>query len=285
MGASKIEGLGDPATSVRVRAFGAILVIEASGRSSEIERRPLRSGRATVDLMFVSEGTFAYLDGGIWRTSSGPLLVAPSGLPQRVRFTDAWKAVVARIPREALLPFVPTMKDEVGIHSVLSIPERSMESFLTRSVHREEGISPGDGRTIGHTVIEMAGTLLRGRQGIASPRGTPQAMLRDRALAVIAEKYADLILEPIGVARELGVSLRHLQSIFAEAGTAVASEIRRERARVARSILQDSRFDDLSVTEVARQSGFGSTASFRRSLKSLYRLSPHEFRAGRPDTR
>jgi transcriptional regulator GlxA family with amidase domain len=86
---------------------------------------------------------------------------------------------------------------------------------------------------------------------------------------------------PAAVAREAGASLRHLQTVFAEAGTTVAGEIRRERARLARSALQDPRLDEMSVEELGLRSGFGSSVTMRRALDEIYRLSPRELRRSR----
>ncbi|MBN9612358.1 MAG: hypothetical protein J0H64_02635, partial [Actinobacteria bacterium] len=44
--------------SARVRAFGAIMVIDASGPASEFERRPLRPDLPTIDLIFMQQGGF-----------------------------------------------------------------------------------------------------------------------------------------------------------------------------------------------------------------------------------
>lgn len=272
---------GDLGMSAKVRAFGPVLVIEASGSGSEFERRPVRPGLPTIDVIFVGAGEFAYLEGGTWHASQGPLMVAPSGLPHRVRFTSEWRFLVARIPRDALLPFVPGLTDTVGIYDELTIPERAMEAFLAQSVQSEDEISAGDGLTVGRMVLEMAGAMLRSRQGEAWQLGTPQAVLRGRACAIIAAEHADSGLDPARVAGGVGVSLRHLQTLFADTGSSVAGEIRRERARVARAMLQDSRFDDLSVEQVAGRAGFGSSVSLRRSLDVLYQLSPKELRQRR----
>lgn len=272
---------GDLGMSAKVRSFGPILVIEATGTGSEFERRPLRPGLPTIDIIFVAQGEFAYLEGGTWLTSRGPLMVAPSGLPHRVRFTGPWKFVVARVPREALLPFVPGLADEVGVYADLTIAERAMEAFLEQSVRSEDEASPSDDQTVGRMALEMAGALVRARQGKTWTSGTPQAVVRGRAFSVIAEGYADPGLDPAGVSRGAGVSLRHLQSLFADTGSSVAAEIRRERARVARAMLQDSRFDELSVDQVAEQSGFGSSVSLRRALEVFYQLTPKELRQRR----
>lgn len=264
--------------AARVRAFGAILVIAVSGSGSEFERRPLRPGLPTVDIIFVQKGEFSYQEAGIWITSSGPLMIAPSGLPNRVRFNSEWKFVVARVPRQALLPFVPMLTDEVRVFSELSVPEKAMEAFLEQSVESEQEVSPGDSSTVDRMVLEMVGAVVRGRQSGRLLQGSPHAVLLDRVMFQINAHSSDSQLDPARLAREAGVSLRHLQAVFSEAGTSVAGEIRRDRARIARSTLQDARFDELTVEEVALQSGFGSSVSMRRALDEIYRLNPRELR-------
>lgn len=272
---------GDLGMNARVRAFGSVLVIGVHGVSSDFERRPLKPGLPTIDIIFMRESEVAYLENGRWISTRGPLMVAPSGLPNRARTNGAWEFVVARIPREALLPFVPMLSDEVHIYEELTVPEKAMEAFLLQSVASEQKVSPGDSHTVDRMVLEMAGTMLRGRQGEDLRPGSPYAVLRDRAMAAIAERSSDSQFDPSRLAADTGVSLRHLQTVFSEAGTSVAGEIRRERARVARSTLQDPRFDALSIEVVALRSGFGSSVSMRRALQDIYRLNSRELRNGR----
>ncbi len=170
------------------------------------------------------------------------------------------------------------LTDEVRIFDELSVPEKAMEAFLQQSVESEQEVSPGDSNTVDRMVLEMVGTVMRGRQGENLPQGSRHAALLDRVMLKIDKHSSDSQLDPSKLAREVGVSLRHLQAVFAQAETSVAGEIRRERARIARSTLQDSRFDDLSLEEVARGAGFGSSVSMRRALVDIYKLSPRELR-------
>lgn len=279
-----VKGVGGaPAVNARVRAFGAILVIEAWGSGSEIERRPLRPGLPTIDIIFIERGEFEYLEGGSWRSGLGSLLIAPSGLPHRARFLGEWRFLVARVPREALLPYVPTLEDSVGIFSDLTMPERAMRAFLTQAVGDDLAVSESESRTVDRQVLDMAGTLVLGRQGRSLPPGTPRAVLRQRSLSLIADRSGDVRFTPDALAAEVNSSLRRLQEAFAEVESTVASEIRRERARVARSLLQDPRFDGLDVGAVAARAGFGSIVSLRRALSEMYGLSPRELRNSRAD--
>ena len=272
---------GELGMQARVTAFGMLMVIEAWGTGGEIERRPLRPGLPTIDIIFVREGTFEYLDGSSWATSQGPLMIAPSGLPHRVRFIGPWRFDVVRIPREALLAYVPMLADEVSIFRELTVSERAMQAFLQQAISERELVSEQESRTVDRLLLDMAGTLVLGRQGGPEQTGTPRAVLRERALRDIAERRGDPQLSSQSVADEVGVSLRRLQSVFAEANSSVAGEIRRERARVARSMLQDARFDALGLSDLAAQVGFGSPASMRRALGDIYGLGPRELRVGR----
>lgn len=281
---SGVRGVGgELGMQATVRAFGAILVIQAWGTGSEVERRELRPGLPTLDVIFVEQGEFEYLDGTMWKRSRGPLMVAPSGLPQRVRFIGEWRFIVARIPREAMLPYVPLLADTVGIYSDLTVPERAMQAFLTHAVASGQEVSEGESRTVDRLVLDMAGALVAGRQGAGRQPGTPHSLLRDRALAVIAEQSSDPRLAPAGVAAEVGSSLRHLQAVFAEVGTSVAGEIRRTRARTARVLLQDGGSAGLDIATIAVRAGFGSSASMRRVLEELYGAGPRELRSGQAE--
>lgn len=282
LGYEGVRGVDGPlGMTAKARAFGPVLIVEAEGTGSEFERRPIRPDLPTIDLLFVQQGEFEYLDGGVWCASRGPLMIAPSGLPNRVRLAGPWRFVVARIPRQALLVHTPTLDDRVSIHEELTLSERSLAVLLSQSVRSEQEASEADARLIARTVLEMAGAVLRHRQGGGWELEDRQAGIRDRALALIRSDGADPRLDPERIASGVGVSLRYLQEIFAAGGSSVAAELRKERARVARSLLQDPGFGGLGATEIALRAGFGSSASMRRALAVFYRLGPAELRARR----
>jgi AraC family transcriptional regulator of adaptative response / DNA-3-methyladenine glycosylase II len=80
-------------------------------------------------------------------------------------------------------------------------------------------------------------------------------------------------------ARSLGVSARHLRRLFTTHVGATADQIARSsRAHFARRLLDDT---DLSVTEIAFASGFGSVRQLNRSCHEIFRASPRELRTRR----
>lgn len=77
----------------------------------------------------------------------------------------------------------------------------------------------------------------------------------------------------------LGVSARHLRRLFAEHVGATPGQVARSRrAHFARRLLDDT---DLTVTEVAFASGYGSVRQLNRACKDVFRATPVELRARR----
>jgi AraC family transcriptional regulator, regulatory protein of adaptative response / DNA-3-methyladenine glycosylase II len=81
------------------------------------------------------------------------------------------------------------------------------------------------------------------------------------------------------LARRLGVSSRHLRRLFLDhLGVTPDGLARSARVHFARRLLDDT---DLTVTEVAFASGFGSLRQFNRACQDIFRDSPRALRARR----
>lgn len=77
----------------------------------------------------------------------------------------------------------------------------------------------------------------------------------------------------------LGLSARHLRRLFQEqVGVTPAQLARSSRAHFARRLLDDT---DLSITDIAFASGFGSLRQFNRTVGEIFRATPRELRARR----
>ena len=99
-----------------------------------------------------------------------------------------------------------------------------------------------------------------------------------RAVHLIGDGALDARTEADLGAR-LGVSARHLRRLFAEhVGTTPDQLARSRRAHFARRLLDDT---DLTVTDIAWASGFGSLRQLNRACQAIFRASPSELRARR----
>lgn len=106
-----------------------------------------------------------------------------------------------------------------------------------------------------------------------------RAQLRRRAIEEIALRHRDPELSPTGLAKVLGVSLRHLQRGFERSGTTVAEQIGRHRTESAALLLTAPGGGALTVSEIARATGFGSTYELRSAFRNRFGLSPSDYRA------
>src|SRR5688572_4946269 len=107
---------------------------------------------------------------------------------------------------------------------------------------------------------------------------TPGPELVCRAVHLIGEGALDTCTED-DLARRLGVSARHLRRLFAEhVGTTPDQLARSNRTHFARRLLDDT---DLTVTDIAWASGFGSLRQLHRACRDIFRASPTELRARR----
>lgn len=266
-----------------VLPLGPVFVIAASGDPTEVERRPLQPGMPTIDFVFVEQGTFTYLENGVWLESSDPLLVAPSGLPLRVRFLTPWKFLVARIHRDALLPFLPRLPEGSSVYEQLTLPERAMRGYLAELSAVQVKVSAGDAATASRVTVEMAGALLRNRFSLLSaPAQKGAGDLWGDAVGVIARECRHHGFNAAALAASLGCSVRQLQLAFSKRQTSVAAELRRERGRIARSLLQNPEHDALSSSEVAASAGFGSASTMYRALLELYGVTQQDLRKRAP---
>lgn len=268
----------------RERASGAVQMLSISGTSTELviettSTRPDHSVFAFVE----TEAMWSKLDGEPWVQTGGGLIIAPYGIDRRLRWAGPWRLTAAIVPRAAIASFVPALPPDATVYPDRRLLDTSMQQFIGNLLEVEGKASAIEQYAIEQLVMEMSGALLLDRLGVVTGQGSPHDVLRDRAVAVIAQQCGDPSLNPARVAYEVQSSLRQLQLVFSKAGNTVAGEIRRQRARLAHSLLTDSRYDVLSIEQISQRSGFHSPMSLRRALDEAYQTTPRALRAGRPN--
>ena len=99
-----------------------------------------------------------------------------------------------------------------------------------------------------------------------------------RVHGFIDQNLGDPRLSPKTVAAAHHVSLRHLQQLFADAGTAPATWIRRRRLERCRYALTDPRERHRPIHVIAARWGFADHAHFSRLFRATYGASPSQYR-------
>ena len=266
----------------RERTPGDVILMTMRGSSNEIAIDTQATHPEHAVFAFIeAEALWSRLHDEPWLQIEDGMVIAAPGLKRGLRCQGFWSATVAFIPRTAMASFVSTLPADAELFPERRLLDRAMQDFVEGLLDADERATAIERYAVEQLVLEMGGAILLDRVGAVSGQGSPRAVLRDRAIAVIAQQCGDPSLTPTQVAREVQSSLRQLQLVFAEAENSVAGEIRRQRARLARSLLIDSRYDVLSIEQIAQRAGFQSPMSLRRALDEAYRATPRALRARR----
>jgi len=267
VGAHEFHGaVGASRIKARELLCGSVTIWDISAEAAEFDMRPNADHADHLTFAFVEHGTvMSKKVGEPWLTIDTSLVIAPAGVDRRIRFDVPTRILSVRVPSAELAGFVTDLPNAPTVHHELRMLDRGLLGFLTALMGTKQQGSAISKYAIEHLVLEMCGAILLDRMGAVWTQGSPGTALRDRALAVIAQQCEDMTLTPDRVARAVQSSLRQLQSVFADAGTT----------------LTNSRFDVLTIEQVALRSGFANPMGMRRALRNVYGTGPSELRRSR----
>ena len=104
----------------------------------------------------------------------------------------------------------------------------------------------------------------------------------DRARARILARHIDPDFDVSTLAREMHLSHRQVQRLFAAEGSTAADELRRLRIGVARELLDSDGGRSMRISEIARRAGFRDRPALRRALAAVGAAAPRAARTVRP---
>ena len=182
--------------------------------------------------------------------------------------------LVATLPRQTVKEFGGIVPDGVGAFGsgVLRDPSLSFLLGITAAAEREPIPAEQPAAIVGQL---MAGLFLEERGYRMDSSGLVLGLWA-KAQALIRAQSADRDLNPVLVARQLNVSVRHLQRAFAAHGETVADAIRNRRLEEAVRAIERS---SAPFSVIAERAGFSTVAELRRALRSVYGTTPTDLRA------
>lgn len=126
--------------------------------------------------------------------------------------------------------------------------------------------------------LDLVAASIAERLARDTPKPLHSTMLVHRAKAYIEANLGDPTLDPNQLAGAVGVSLRQLQKLFHERGRHISDWIWQRRLEVAAKRLADPGFSHVQIGNLAYGCGFLHQSHFSRRFKSLYGMSPSEYR-------
>jgi AraC-like DNA-binding protein len=205
--------------------------------------------------------------------------VTPDNLSKRslvVRFRK--EALSARVGRPELVPCAVLRRDQ-PIARILS-------SYLMNGFEVADGFTPEAAALFEEHAVDLLAQALR--ESWAEQPEPSQAWregLFVRACRLIKLRFGDPALVPEALARELGVSSRLLQRIFAERGETVMKRVFAERIGRAAELLCAADAAHRSVTDIAFACGFSDSSHFGRVFATQKAMTPTEWRRRGPEPR
>ncbi|MCE0765770.1 AraC family transcriptional regulator [Pseudonocardia kujensis] len=236
-------------------------------------------GRQDFLLCLVTQGYAEVTqDGRTCRLRDGAVTVLDCDRPFEFRLPHDFEQVVVRVPRERMLARLP--ESTLAGTTACAVPGRSgIGGMLSQFVQQVPRLDPASVRRsspvlVGSTLDLLVEALTAGP---AVTGTTQQARLRDlqRAKAALREGLHDAERSMTQVCRELGMSQRHLQTLFAEAGTTPSAWLVRERIGRAGQLLRTT---DLTAEDIARRCGFRDYSHFHRTFRRQVGMTPGAFR-------
>ncbi len=262
--------------------LGAVALYEIEAAFAQLDVSRDDTIDAALDLVFVEHGRLTIeSEFGALRVDAGMIAAAPTWIAHHLEVAEHTAGLVVRLDRTAVDTVLPQPIQRPLVLEQQTALRRAVRAFAREVLLIDDDVSAIESYGTQQLLVEMAGVLLLDTFGVGLSKGTPTAALRDRAIAYIAQTRANNDLTARDIARGVQVSLRRLQAAFAETGSSVSSELRRQRAQLAHDLLVDSRYDVLSIDDIAMQSGFGTSVSLRRALRTTFGVGPSRLRAGR----
>ena len=269
------------------REFGGAVVAEMNASSYSVSRTWADIKRMPGDSLYISQqvrgpGALHTGNGRVHMVSNGTLVVSHSdlpcsGIPQR---SDGFHFRAIKIPvagNELLA---------AGARSLLAepLPQQShmttlIEACFAAIVVQQAGPAGADA-AIRH--IAQLALLARGR--VAAGSRESRSALRHgylhEALRLIAQSLVRPDLSPGKIAQTLNISLRQLHLLFEPTGMSFSRTVLTMRLAEARRQLESVPLRP--VTEIALACGFDSLATFYRTFRRAYGMTPGDVREVQP---
>lgn len=264
--------------------FGDLHVSAIDAELHTVDRTPAMihsDGNNDFLLCMVAEGFVEVHQGG--RTSTlneGSFGLLDCSKPFRYDCPSRFRQVVVRAPHNLVASRMADQTISAAIGRAIpstSGPGRIVASVLTEIASREADMSAGAALAFSSSAIDMLAVAIGEIAIPANP--TAAAHLRDFATAkqALATNLHDPDYSLVDVAREIGMSTRYIQTLFAKAGTTPRTWLHHVRLDRARNLLLTT---DRTIADVAFHSGFRDVSHFSRSFRARFGTSPGNYRTG-----
>ena len=270
-------------TLVATTTFGEMFATRIRSRHLHAERSPDRLDdpyAGYAQLGFVLSGSMRIEQAG--RESAvapGAVSLLVGSLPFRTRIDEEAESVQLYLPLRLMRAHGYTPEGWAGATWDRTPSAIALQDILRTVTSGTDPVPEASATHVGHALRELALAVLHEAADRVHAGYDAKAMYRERAQAVIADRFTDPSFDVAALADELKVSPRYLHSLFQGEELSPGALLRATRIRHAAGLPTGSRTRELTVAAIARLSGFGGDDQFTRAFRRAHGMTPSQYRA------
>lgn len=212
----------------------------------------------------------------------GSMAIYDTDRPYSLGFEDHSRTLVLMfpthlvdLPLEAVGELTATALERSGGIGPLVVPHLTNLASDLGVVHGPAGAR------LARSTVELVVTLLANELALGRVALDARQRLFAEIVRYIQANLGARDLDAASIAAAHYISRRHLQALFQDNNTTVATWIRRRRLEECRTRLQDPASDGRPIMSIAAEWGFADAAHFSRAFRGEFGCSPTQMRSTR----
>ncbi|MGJ7494913.1 helix-turn-helix domain-containing protein [Variovorax sp. RT4R15] len=275
--------------SLEAAPLGPLVVNRVSGSAQDVYRTPRAVAQSRDNFYYLLRKAdvpwHAAQNGREARLLPGDMLLVDSRFCYEFHFPLTANTLSIELPPAWLEAWLPQPTAQLGRRiDGQSGWGLTLSSFMHQLSPEVAAASPLPGALmadqLGALLALATGSAAAGETGEAASAPGLQALAR-RVRERLQQRHAEPGLTAGAIAADLGVSERTLHRCLARGGATFGQCLVDCRMAVARRLLDDARFDRLTVAEIGRRVGLADASHFIRQCRRQFGATPGELRRRR----
>jgi AraC-like DNA-binding protein len=263
--------------------FGHMNLSQATLSQARVSSTARRSGNAVdhrYNIYLSNRRQILVKDGHTILLEPGDVTVADCSSAVAITTREPYSTIGLTVPASVLCTYIPDPDRFVGMRfSGRAGFSRIVSSLLlTMWEHAERQDFDCVGAELANNVLAILAACCKIGAGTGGALDTAALARHERIKQAITQNLHQPDLCVGDIARQFGCSVRYIQRLFSDEGCTVSKYIRRQRLEGCKRQLADAAWLNHSITEIAFNWGFNSSAHFARVFKEEYGISAREYR-------
>lgn len=272
--------------SVDAYSFGALAVSDIRLAQHKVQRSAADIDAAHSDYFLLSlqvDGLARFqCENGVSWLGPGDCVLYDAGKPYGFQFDTSMRQHVLRLPRDVVEACTPDARRLAGkrLSSLAGLNSVFVQSFSS-AMRAADTLVQDDRHQLADALLIILSQMLGKADGHATQPAAKHSQTRMSQIeAYIDANLANEHLSIAQLCQAFSLTPKALHRLFQQYGDEPPMRmIQRKRLERAAADLQDPKFSDVSVTQIAMRYGFCDGAHFSHRFKRSFGISPSALRA------